>query len=136
MMKEKQTVTSFLESESKILILLRSEHVSTYQGRWGGISGSVDGDKTPDEQASLEIKEETCLSGKDIELVRKGEPLLIEDKELDVKKMVHPYLFHVKNPSKIKIHWEHKQIKWIKPKEIDDYETMPELKETLAKVLR
>ncbi len=135
MLPEIHAVTSFLESENEILILLRSEHVSTYRGRWAGVSGAVDDDKTADEQAWAEIEEEAGLSGENIELVRKGEPLLIDDEELGVRKVVHPFLFHVKDRSKIKIDWEHQQMRWIKPGDIDNYETMPKLKETLAQVI-
>jgi 8-oxo-dGTP pyrophosphatase MutT (NUDIX family) len=102
---------------------------------WGGISGAIDADKTGDEQALAEIEEETGLSGDDIELVRAGEPVVFGDESLGLKKIVYPYLFHVKDPSKIRIDWEHKQMKWIKPGEIDRYETMPKLKETLARVM-
>ncbi len=135
MLREIHAITSFLESANEILILLRSEHVSTYQGTWAGVSGHVDDDKTADEQALVEIEEETSLSREDVELIRKGEPLVFDDEKLGVRKIVHPYLFHVKDRSKINIDWEHKEIRWIKPGDIDNYETMPKLKETLARVL-
>ncbi len=72
MLQERQAVTSFLESEDEILILLRSEDVSTYKGRWAGISGSIDKGKTADEQATVEIEEEVGLLRGQIELIRKG----------------------------------------------------------------
>ena len=135
MHREIHAVTSFLQSENKILILLRSDYVSTYPGKWAGVSGSIDDDKTADEQAIVEIEEETDLSGGQIELIKKGEPLLIDDEELGLRKMIHTYLFHVANRDEIKIDWEHTEIKWIKPEQIDNYETMPKLKETLAQVI-
>ena len=135
MLKEIHAVTSFLESEGEVLILLRSEHVGTYQDTWGGVSGAIDNDKTADEQALVEIQEETNLSGQYIELVRKGEPFAFNDEKLGVRKIVHPYLFHVRDRRRIKIDWEHKELRWIKPEEIDNYETMPKLKETLDRVL-
>ena len=135
MLRERQTVTSFLESEDEILILLRSEYVSTYKGKWAGISGSIDNDKTADEQALVEIEEEVGLLRGQVELIRKGEPQVIIDLKHHIRKIVHPYLFHIKDRSKITIDWEHKKIKWIKPEEIDSYETMPKLKEMLVKVL-
>ena len=134
MLQDKSVVTCFLESDGEILILLRSEHVSTYQGKWAGVSGSIDEGNTADEQALIEIEEETSLSKQDIELVRKGEPQLIDDKKLGFRKVVHPYLFHIKDRGKIKIDWEHKEARWIKPEEIANYETVPRLKETLARV--
>ena len=135
MLHEAQAITIFLESDNEILIFLRSEHVSTYQGKWAGVSGSIDDDRTADEQAAVELEEETGLSGRDVELIRRGEPLVIHDEVFQVKKVIHPYLFHVIDRNKIRIDWEHKGIRWIKPAEIDLYETMPKLKETLAKVL-
>jgi len=134
MLPEKRVVTCFLESENKILILCRSEQVGSYQGRWAGVSGYVE--TTPDEQALTEIEEETSLCGEDIKLIRKGKPLPIKDERLGVKWVVHPYLFHIKDRSKIKIDWEHKEARWIETKDIDNYETVPKLKETLDRVYR
>jgi len=134
---ERYAVTCFLESEGEILILLRSEHVSTYQGKWAGISGSLDSDKTSDEQAIVEIEEETGLSREHIKLIKKGKPLIIDDDILNIRKVIYPYIFHIhiEARNRIKINWEHKKSKWIKPGDIDKYETMPKLKETLAQVL-
>jgi ADP-ribose pyrophosphatase YjhB (NUDIX family) len=72
MLQEKKVVTCFLKSENEILILRRSGQVSTYQGRWAGVSGYIE--TTADEQALTEIEEETSLSPKDVELTRKGKP--------------------------------------------------------------
>ncbi len=132
MLQEKRVVTCFLESDGEILILRRSQQVGSYQGRWAGVSGYVE--KTSDEQALVEIEEETSLCGEDLKLTKKGRPLLIEDEKLGVKWMVHPYLFHIKDRGKIKIDWEHKEMKWIAPKDIDNYQTVPMLKETLVRV--
>lgn len=135
MPKEKQGVTCFLESNNEILILLRSKLVSTYRGTWGGVSGAIDKGRTADEQAFQEIKEETGLSEQDVQLIKRGQPLAFYDKEIGIKKVIHPFLFHVKDRNKIRIDWEHKKIKWITPSDIDKYRTMPKLKETLALVL-
>ncbi len=134
MLQEKRVVTCFLESDGEILILRRSQQVGSYQGRWAGVSGYVE--KTSDEQALVEIEEETSLCGEDLRLTKKGRPLLIEDEKLGVKWMVHPYLFHIKDRGKIKIDWEHKEMKWIAPEDIDNYQTVPMLKETLARVYK
>ena len=132
-LEEKHVVTCFLESEGKVLILRRSQQVGTYQGRWAGVSGYME--SSDDEQALTEISEETGLTVDDITLIKKGEPLEIEDKTLGVRWVVHPYLFAITDRNKIKIDWEHKELKWIKPAEIADYPTVPNLKETLERVL-
>ena len=127
---EKHVVTCFLECDARILILRRSEMVGSFQGRWAGVSGYVE--KTADEQTLIEIEEETGLHREDLELVRKGDPLEAEDE--GIKWVVHPYLFRIKERNKVKIDWEHNKIRWIKPGDIDNYETVPMLKETLARV--
>ena len=134
MLQEKQVVTCFLESNGEILILRRSEEVGSYQGKWAGVSGYIE--TTADEQALVEIEEETSLNGEDLKLVKRGKPLVIEDEKLGVKWMVHPYLFHIKDRGKIKIDWEHKETRWIDPKDIGNYQTVPMLKETLARVYK
>jgi len=131
-LKEKRVVTCFLESDGEILILRRSQQVGSYQGRWAGVSGYIQ--TTADEQALAEIEEETSLSGEDLEFIKRGKPLSIKDEKLGVKWLVHPYLFHIKDRDKIKIDWEHKEIRWIKPKDIDNYQTVPKLKQTLTRV--
>ena len=55
--------------------------------------------------------------------------------ELNVRKVIYPYLFHIEDRSRIRIDWEHKELRWIKPEDLEKYETMPQLKETLAIVL-
>lgn len=127
-------VTCFLECDGEILILRRSGQVGSYQGRWAGVSGYIE--TTADEQALTEIEEETSLAGEDLKLIRKGRPLVVKDDKLGVKWVVHPYLFHIKDRDKIKIDWEHKEARWIQPRDIDNFETVPKLKETLARVYK
>ncbi len=127
-------VTCFLESDGEILLLRRSGQVGSYQGRWAGVSGYIE--TTADEQALTEIEEETSLSEECLKLIKKGRPLVVKDDKLGVKWVVHPYLFHIKDRDKIKIDWEHKEARWIQPRDIDNFETVPKLKETLARVYK
>jgi len=133
-LQEKHVVTCFLESDGEILLLRRSRQVGTYQGRWAGVSGYLE--ITPDEQALTEIAEETGLGEEDITPIRKGEPLTVEDEELGTRWVVHPFLFHISDRSKIRIDWEHKELKWIAPGDISSYDTVPMLKETLDRVYK
>ena len=132
-LQEKHVVTCFLESDGEVMILRRSEQVGTYQGRWAGVSGYIE--KSADEQALVEIREETGLAEEDLTLIKKGEPLVAKDEALGVKWVVRPYLFAIKDRGKIKIDWEHKEARWITPEEIGNYSTVPMLKETLERVL-
>jgi 8-oxo-dGTP diphosphatase len=135
MYREARGVTAFLESDGKILVLLRSNRVSTYPGKWAGISGSIEKGRTADDQALIEIEEETGLSREDIQLVKKGEPLVFDDNDIQVRKVVYPYLFHVRDRDRVTLDWEHTRMQWIDPADIGTYDTMPKLEETLARVL-
>ncbi len=131
-LSEKHVVTCFLESDGEILLLRRSQKVGSYHGRWAGVSGYVE--TTPDKQALTEISEETGLQPEDVRLLKKGKVLTVEDKELGVRWLVHPYLFHINDRHKIRTDWEHVESRWISPKDIVDFTTVPRLKDTLDSV--
>ncbi len=126
---ERHVVTCFLKFGGKILLLRRSKLVGSFRGRWAGVSGYVE--TTADEQALIEIKEETCLCREDIKLLKRGKSLEVNDDEAGVKWVVHPFLFQIKEPAKIRIDWEHEEIRWVDPEDIDNYETVPMLKKAL-----
>jgi 8-oxo-dGTP diphosphatase len=128
---EKHVVTCFLECNGRILILRRSQLVGSFRGRWAGVSGYIE--TTADEQALVEIEEETGLCRGDVELVRQGRPLRAEDG--GIRWVVYPFLFRTKERDKVRIDWEHSDKRWIAPDEIDDYLTVPMLKEALSRVL-
>ena len=133
-LEEKHVVTCFLEHRGKIFILRRSRKVGTYRRSWAGVSGYME--TNPTDQAFTEISQETQLFKKDIRLVKKGRPLEVIDNELNRKWIVHPFLFHVKAPDKIKIDWEHTEAKWIKPSELKKYDTVPGLVKALSRVYK
>jgi hypothetical protein len=68
--------------------------------------------------------------------VRKGEPLTVEDEELGTRWIVHPFLFQIGDRIKIRIDWEHKEMKWIDPEDISKFNTVPMLKEALDRVYK
>lgn len=130
---EKHVVTCFLEHNDMILILRRSGRVSTYKRAWAGVSGYMETDDI--DQAYTEIREETGLFKNNVRLVKQGKALEVFDKALNRKWVVHPFLFHVSDPDKIKTDWEHTESKWIKPREMAKYNTVPGLAKALQSVL-
>ena len=133
-LEEKHVVTCFLEHGRKILILRRSSRVSTYRRSWAGVSGYIETNDI--DQAFTEISEETELYKKDLKLIKQGKPLEVIDKNLSRKWIVHPFLFHVRAPEKIKTDWEHTEVKWINPGELKKYETVPGLAKALSRVIK
>jgi len=135
MYRVKDVVTGFLQNSGKILILLRSDKVGSYQGRWAGVSGYVEKENSPEEQIYIEILEETNLTKDDIEIIKRGKPIEVVDTDMKVAWIIHPFLFKVDEPEKIKIDWEHIDYRWIEPDELKGYETVPYLNDTLLEVL-
>jgi len=127
-------VTVFLEHHKKILILKRSQKVKTMKTKWGGISGYIEQEE-PVKRALKEIAEETGLKNKNVTLLRIGEPLeAVESGKPEITWIVHPFLFS-SNTDQIRIDWEHDEYKWINPKEIENYETVPRLEDALDSLL-
>ncbi len=125
------TVSVFLKHKDKILILKRSEKVSTYPGNWGLIHGRLEPDEDPKKRAKKEIEEETGI--KDAKFLKEGKPFVRVDKIYDIKWRIHPFLFE-SNSSKIKIDWENSDFKWIKPKELMKYGGVPGLAEDFKRI--
>jgi len=133
-LEEKHVVTCFLEQSKLVLILRRSNRVSTYQRAWAGVSGYIETD--PLDQAYSEIREETGLFKNNIRLVTQGKTIEVVDEKLNRKWIVHPFLFHVLDPDKIMLDWEHTEIKWIKPADLSRYSTVPGLSRALDSAMR
>jgi 8-oxo-dGTP pyrophosphatase MutT (NUDIX family) len=127
-------VTVFLEHDKKILILKRSQKVKTMKTKWGGISGYIEQEE-PVKRALKEIAEETGLKNKNVTLLRIGEPLeAVESGRPEITWIVHPFLFS-SSTDQIRIDWEHDEYRWINPKEIENYETVPRLEDALDSLL-
>jgi hypothetical protein len=60
-----------------------------------------------------------------LEAVESGKP--------DVIWIVHPFLFH-SSTDLIRIDWEHDELRWINPTDIQHFKTVPKLKEALENV--
>ena len=92
-------------------------------------------DRPADEQAWIELREETGLTKKEARLEVKGQPLEVMDIALKTRWVVHPYLFKVTRLDAIKIDWEHTELKWIDPAVIGNFDIVPGLKEALNAVM-
>ncbi|KYC46457.1 MAG: dihydroneopterin triphosphate pyrophosphatase [Candidatus Methanofastidiosum methylothiophilum] len=132
-MNKKNIVTSFLFKDGKVLLLKRSNKVGSFRGKWAGISGFIE-DENSLEAALREIKEETAVDSKDLQLLKIGMPFEIEDKVNDTIWSINPFLFSFKG-TKIIIDWEHDTFEWIYPNEIDKFDTVTNLKKTLFNLI-
>ena len=127
-------VTVFLTLGGKVLVLKRSGEVRTYKGHWAGVSGYLES-ADPLEQAYEEMFEEMGLDQADVSLVKTGKPLEVIDAVGEHVWQVHPFLFAVHSPDKIRLDWENVEMRWVFPEEIVQLQTVPALKEALDRVI-
>lgn len=128
-------VTVILQHNEKILILKRSGKVRTMKFLWAGISGYIE-KETPLERALHEIREETGLARESVKLALVGRPIeVVEPGKPGVTWIVHPFLFDA-NTILIRMDWEHEEYRWIAPKDIDTYMTVPRLKDVVNRLIQ
>jgi len=120
------------EQAPRILIVRRSQRVGSYHGHWAGISGFVEPNVSPEEQAFTEIREETALQRDQVHLLRRGSVVEHIDEQLGRHFYIHPFLFSVMVPDAIQIDWEALEMRWIHPEELSQYQTVPKLQEVLT----
>jgi 8-oxo-dGTP pyrophosphatase MutT (NUDIX family) len=136
-MRERHVVTCFLQrtdpqGHDEVLLLRRSQAVGSYRGRWAAVSGSIE--DGPLEQAYREIEEETGLTRSDVRLLREGEPIEAPAPELDTLWVVHPFLFHLEGRPELALDWEHTEDRWVSPRQLRRFHTVPMLIEALERV--
>ena len=103
---------------------------------WAGVSGIIEkNDATPLDRAKIEIFEETGIDEKEIELLRSIEQIKIESAQYKNHEWnIFPFLFRTKNPE-IKLNWENSEFEWIKPSNVVNYKTVPNLDKILFGLL-
>jgi len=103
---------------------------------WAGISGIIEKDDlSPLSRAKIEIFEETGIKQEQINLLKKSQQMkIIAAQYKNHEWNIFPFLFSTKN-LEIKLNWENSEFKWIKPNEIKNYETVPELEKILFSLL-
>ena len=74
-------VTCVIKHDEKILLLKRSDKVSTYKNKWACVSGYVERGEDVLKRAFREIEEEIQLSKEEIQLLKKGEPIIFFDEK-------------------------------------------------------
>lgn len=134
-MRSTKIVTSFITSNEKFLIVKRSEKVKTMKGLWSGISGIIEKNEEPLVRAKIEIFEEVGIVEKDLKLLKTSKQINVNSPQYENHQWeIFPFLFSAENPS-IKLNWENSEFQWIKPKDLEKFETVPNLDKVLFDLL-
>ena len=134
-MRSTRIVTSFLKKSDQTLILKRSQKIRSMKGLWSGVSGIIENNENPIDRAKIEIFEEVGIKEKEIKLVKKLEKMKISSQQYKNHEWeIFPFLFETKNTN-IELNWENSEFKWILPKELKNYQTVPSLEKILLNLL-
>ncbi len=126
--QEKHVVTSVVRCGDRVLMLKRSQKVSTNKGRWAAVSGYIEKDEEPLSAARREVGEEIGLH--DATLLKEGGPHLIRGD--DVVWNIYTFLFSAPD-EKVTLDWEHTEHRWMLP---DEMEELPDRVPGLAQIVR
>lgn len=132
-MQHRPVASIFLRHSGDILLVKRSQAVSSYPGKWGTVAGHIEATESLIEAVSREITEETELTPDDWSLERTGEPFTVTDASLDVEWQIHPVLVSTSRRD-IAINWETAEYEWTSPEAIHTRETVPDLWKTYERV--
>ena len=134
-MRSTKIVTSFIKNKNKLLILKRSDKVRSMKGLWSGVSGIIEKGETPINRAKIEIFEEIGIIEDKITLVKSIEKMKISSPQYENHEWeIFSFLFETKE-TKIKLHWENSDFKWINKNELKNYQTVPNLDKILFNLL-
>jgi 8-oxo-dGTP pyrophosphatase MutT (NUDIX family) len=131
MVETVHVVTAFLRHRGRILLLQRSDRVGSYRGRWAAVSGYLE-EPTALAQALREIEEETGIPPAAVSLAAAGPPITVDDDGLGRRWIVHPFLFDLASPVRVRLDWEHSAFRWAQPGELASLPTVPRLADALA----
>jgi 8-oxo-dGTP diphosphatase len=124
-MKTYVAIVGVVKFRNKILIFKRKESKRFFPGLWEFPGGFIKERETAEEAVLREVEEETGLKGR---IIRAGKSF--ETKGEGKRWIVIPFLISVK-AKKVKISREHSEYRWIKPDEIDNFETVVDAKRDL-----
>ena len=125
--KGHRVVTSVLMHQGRVLVLKRSDKVSTCQRKWAGVSGYIEPGEEALQAAVKEIAEETTVVG--AKLVRSAPTLMVRQSE-DIW-AIHPFLFE--SPTEeIVIDWEHTEYRWVQPSQTLGLDLVPGFQRVLG----
>lgn len=129
-------LTVFVVFKNRLLLLKRSNQVSTYQGKWNTVAGYLDDyHQTLNEKIHEELREETGIMPTNIQEYIFGSRYQFTDTNAKKTWIVFPAKVILSKKPSIQLDWEHTDFQWIAPEDITNFDTVPNLKKSLFAVL-
>jgi translation initiation factor eIF-2B subunit delta len=125
-------VTAFLYRRGRVLLLRRSQRVSTHRGKWCGVSGYLE--RPPVIQARSELLEEAGVAPSQAFLRGIGLPLVVPDPQSERTWLVFTFLFRAPPGVSPRLDWESEEYAWVSPNQVGDLDTVPGLAAGLSRV--
>jgi len=98
-------------NRGRTLLLQRSSGMRTHPGRWCGVSGYLDDDRSVEEKARQELREEVGITGARILGMERGTVLLQEAPDCGKTWLVVPVLVRVRGRG-YRLDWESQAAGW------------------------
>jgi predicted NUDIX family NTP pyrophosphohydrolase len=120
----KEVLVGVVKLSGKYLLIKRTEHAKYDPGRWEFVSLMVrGGEELPELEAR--VLSETGLK---TDFIKEGAPFKVLDEYGEW--LVRPFLFEAAD-SKVKLDDNHTDYQWVKKSELDNFETVADLKKNL-----
>ncbi|MCH7568695.1 MAG: NUDIX domain-containing protein [Nanoarchaeota archaeon] len=133
--KRAPVLICFVKFNDEILILKRSENVMVYKGKWNGVGGFLDEDKSVEEKVLEELKEELDIDKEVVKEIKVRDSYELFDEEIDRTWIIFPVLAELSEKPEIKLDREHTEYKWIRPSEIEEFDFIFKVDEILERAL-
>lgn len=123
-----------LINNGQVLIVKRGEGVGWYKGKWNGIGGFLDDNKSIREKVEEELSEELSIPRSAIREIYVGEIFLDDIKEQKKTWIIVPLRVEV-NTRDITLDNEATEHRWVDPKDVKDFDIIPSFERVLDHAL-
>lgn len=128
-------VTIFVLHKGRLLLLRRSDKVSSYRGKWHIIGGYLDDLQPLRSKVLEELREEASIAEKDIGSIDVKDVYTYTDASIRKTWITQVVVVHLKSLPEIKIDWEHTEYRWISPGELESYDVIYNLPKIMKMAL-